>query len=208
MVISTMPVGMVDTNCYILYNERTLEGVLFDPGDEADRILARVKTQGFKISAIFLTHGHFDHIGAADEVAKAFGVKIFAHQADAKLAADPMQNGSQLLMKRDIICTAHSHVTDKQILAKSWLKIHVLHTPGHTAGSVCYYIPQSNILFSGDLLFRGSYGRHDLPTSNFGELKESLTRLFALPPQTEVYPGHGEPTTIERESYYNPILRA
>jgi len=203
-----MPVGMVDTNCYILHNENTLEGILIDPGAEAERILSRINAQGFKISAILLTHGHFDHVEAAEELAKILGVKIYSSAQDAVLAADPKLNGSQLLLKRDITCAPNVYLDDEQILEKSWIKIYALLTPGHTSGHMCYYIPQSDTLFSGDLLFKGSYGRHDLPTSNFNDLKRSLERLFALPPETKVYPGHGSPTTIEYESKHNPILKS
>ena len=207
MVITTMPVGRVDTNCYILYHNSKLDGILIDPGCEADRILARIRTQGFKIKGIFLTHGHFDHIAAADELAQELGVKIHCASAEAELASDPMLNGSQLLLGRNIICTPHVLLEDAQVVNMGWLKVHAMLTPGHTAGHMCYYILQSDTLFSGDLLFKGSYGRHDLPTSNFDDLKRSMARLFALPPRTQVYPGHGEPTTIDREKDYNPILR-
>jgi len=202
-----MPVGSFNTNCYILYHDDTKRGIIIDPGGDADLVLARVKAYDLKIHAILLTHGHFDHIAAANEVATQLDVKIYASKQDAALAADPQLNGSRLLMHKDVICNVDKFLDDREYADFGWIKLRALLTPGHTAGHICYYAKQLNLLFSGDLLFKGSYGRYDLPTSNFDDLKNSLQRLFALPPETEVYPGHGNPTAIGYEKEYNPINR-
>jgi len=207
MNILTMPVGIVGTNAYILHNEGSVDAVLIDPGCEADRIQEELAKRGLKIVAILLTHGHFDHIGAVDELREALGVDVYASQLEAELATDTFLNGCKPMGRPDVVCTVNKYIDSKQVLDMAGLEIHAIFTPGHTHGHMCFYIPKHNTLISGDCLFKGSYGRHDLPTSNFDQLKASLFRLFDLPDHTDVYPGHGSSTTIGFEKKNNLIVK-
>jgi glyoxylase-like metal-dependent hydrolase (beta-lactamase superfamily II) len=209
MKITTISVGMNSTNCYIISNgddksEVLKYAVIIDPGDEASVILGEVKKRGLNVKAILLTHGHFDHIGVADALAHALKVPVYGSKEEAILAADTSLNCYDRLNIRQkghksekITCRINNFFKDGEVFDLRWIQIHALLTPGHTSGHMCYYIPKEGVLFSGDTLFKGAYGRHDLPTSDFEQLKQSLNRLFELPPQTTVFPGHGEPTTIK-----------
>ena len=207
MKIITIAAGPVNTNAYILYDESTLNGVLIDPGAEADKITDEIDKAGIKIVAILVTHGHFDHIGAVDELRERLGVPAYASQKEADLAADVNLNCSTAL-RREIVCKIDKIIEENEILDFDFVKIDTIFTPGHTHGHNCFYLATENVLFSGDCLFKNSYGRYDLPTSNFEQLKASLFKLFELPNETKVYPGHGTPTEISYEKNNNPILKS
>ena len=206
MKIITLTVGPVSTNSYILYDDLTLKGILIDPGDEAIRILAEIGGLGLDIVAVLVTHGHFDHIGAVDRTASALEVPVYGSKQDAALAADINLNRSGLMGRDPITCKITEFLTDEQVLDFGFVKIHALFTPGHTHGHMCYYLPTENILFTGDLLFKGTHGRYDMPTANYEHLKQSLFRLFEFPEHTKVYPGHGETTDIGYEKHHNMIF--
>lgn len=200
-----MVLGSVMTNCYFLMNEASKEMILFDPADRADQLITQVERMGGAPVAILLTHGHFDHILAAEEVAKHFGCPIYAEAEEAELLADPMLNHSGLY-GNGVTLKADKQVREGDVLAIAGFEIHVMHTPGHTAGSCCYYFPNEKILFSGDTLFCRSCGRTDFETSDPQAMTESLRRLLnELPEEIAVYPGHDRPTSIGEERQYNPF---
>ncbi|MCL2854394.1 MAG: MBL fold metallo-hydrolase [Defluviitaleaceae bacterium] len=207
MNIVTMPVGVVGTNAYILHNDGATEAVLIDPGCEATHIQQELEKRGLTLVAILLTHGHFDHIGAVDALREALGVDVYSSELEAELAADTYLNGCKPMRRPEVVCTVTKYIEGGQMLNIAGLEIHAISTPGHTHGHLCFHLPAHSTLFSGDCLFKGSYGRHDLPTSDFDQLKASLFRLFELPDDTDVYPGHGSATTIKYEKKHNPINR-
>lgn len=204
--IKTCVLGPVSTNCYLVYNEKTKEAVVIDPGDNGDYILNKCSELGIKPQAVLLTHGHFDHISAAPQVARAFGIRIYASEVEDAMLADTSLNltagftGHPLSFHGDVLVHGGDEL---EFLGYSWK---VIATPGHTSGSLCFYLPQEAVVFAGDTLFQDSYGRTDLPTGSSRELADSvINRLFVLPEDTMVYPGHGEPTTIGYEAKNNPI---
>lgn len=206
MIIKQCVLGMVCTNCYFLMNQGTKELLIVDPADEPVQIVNMVKNMEGKPVAILLTHGHYDHMMAAEEIRKQYGIPVYACQAEDELLRDPMKNltgyeGQSISLKADEL------VRDGQQLVLAGFSVEVLHTPGHTAGSCCYYFKEEDILISGDTLFYGSVGRTDLPTGNMRQIVDSLHRLLdKLPEETQVLPGHGSFTTIENEKRYNPFV--
>ena len=206
MEIKSLILGPVSTNCYFFINTETKETILIDPADRADRIIAKISAEQLMPVAILLTHGHFDHIMAVEEVAHTYSIPYYICDAEAELMENPDLNGAYLL-RESISARRDRLVADKEILELAGCAVEVLHTPGHTAGSVCYYIREEKALFSGDTLFCNSVGRTDLPTGNSGVLLASISeKLLCLPEETKVYPGHGMMTTIGHEKKNNPYL--
>lgn len=204
--IHLMVLGAVSTNCYILYGEDTKKAVVFDPADRADAIAAKIEELGLQLEAVCLTHGHFDHILAVNGLKKRFGIKVYAQEEEVSLAADSVENLSQWNGEG---CTVKVDVPlrDGEKTELAGFRMQVLHTPGHTKGSCCYYLPEEKIVFSGDTLFAGSVGRSDFPTGSGGMLLRSLKeKLAPLPDDTKVYPGHGEQTEIGYEKKTNPYF--
>ena len=182
--IKTLVVGMVGTNCYLVYDNETKKAAVVDPGDSADKIVNMAVSLGLKPEAILLTHGHFDHMMAAKELKEAWHVPIYACEKEIEVLSD-----------------------SRKSLVSSYYR--VFETPGHTIGSCCYYIEKESVLFSGDTLFAGSYGRTDFPTGSGRQIAESVRRLLStLPDDTMVYPGHMDTTTIGFEKKYNPLSGA
>ena len=192
MKITTIPLGLYQTNCYILAEgDRCL---VIDPGDEAEKLLAFLQRQSLSVEAILLTHGHFDHVGAVKRLAAETDCRVFLHEQELTLPA-AMTAGK-------LYYTDCYKEGDRLTLAG--LTFEVLHTPGHTPGSVCLRFGED--LFSGDTLFAGSCGRTDFPGSSPADMVRSLSRLSKLEDELKVYPGHGEATTIGEEKRYNPYL--
>jgi len=204
-MIAKLTLGSYATNTYIYYDEATRHAVIIDPAAKAERILAKVEELALEVKAVLLTHGHFDHTGASNEVREALDVPVYASKHDAELAVDPARSAASLIATRN---TPH---VDKFLqegeMSFGNIKMQILATPGHTAGSLCFYVPHEGILFSGDTMFQESYGRYDLPSGDVAALRGSLNRLLALPVETKVYPGHEGATTIEHERIHNPIKR-
>ena len=193
MTVTSLPVGSIGTNCYLLYDEATRDAAVIDPGDNAKPVAARIRELGLNVRAILLTHGHFDHCGDVKRIRKLTGAPVYVHPADRGMPL-PLRRG--LEADRDL---AEGDVLD---LAGTQLK--VLHTPGHTPGSVCFLC--GDLLFSGDTLFEGSCGRTDFPGGSWPEMLASLRRLAELEGDYKVYPGHGEETTLEQERRFNPYM--
>jgi len=203
-----IPVGFAQTNAYICYDHDTKKGILIDPGGEAAKIRGIIDKHGINIAAILLTHGHLDHIGASDELRDSLKVAVYTSKKEAHLANDQNLNGTSLFRMKPINVTVDHFLQDGEEVDFGCGKITVMHTPGHTHGHLSFYLPHADILFSGDCLFRDSYGRYDLPTGDFPTLRQSLMMLFDLPAQTVVYPGHGPSTTIEYEKINNHIHKS
>ena len=195
MNMQTLVLGAYETNCYILWDDSSDRCIVIDPGYEPERVLSAVKDLGKTVQAILLTHGHFDHVGGVREIFAQTDCDIYLCPADCAMPEN---------MTAGPLCYTHS-CQDGDILNLAGLSLRVLHTPGHTPGSVCYLCGES--LFAGDTLFAGSCGRTDLPGGSWQALQNSLSRLKALEADLAVYPGHGEATTLSNEKRYNPYLK-
>lgn len=192
MNISILPLGMLQTNCYILSNDHRC--LVIDPGSEPEQVLAFLEKQGLTLEAILLTHGHFDHVGGVRMLAAQTDCPVYLCQEDLSLPA-AMTSGP--------LYHTHSY-GEGDVLTLAGMTFSVLHTPGHTPGSVCLRFGEH--LFTGDTLFAGSCGRTDFPGSSPAAMGKSLCRLAALEENLHVYPGHGETTTLVEEKRYNPYL--
>ncbi len=204
--IETYIVGMVQTNCYFAINDETKEVLIIDPGASAPQLMEKIKEKGLKPAAILLTHGHFDHAGAAEELAKLAGVKIYAEEHEKETLETPGLNLSGWEGLNSVYY-ADEYLKDEQEIDLAGFHIRVFHTPGHTIGGCCYYFSYQNTLFSGDTLFQSSIGRTDFPKGSASVLVRAIReKLMNLPDETAVYTGHGDVTTIGMERMCNPYL--
>lgn len=198
--------GYMDVNCYILVNHGTSECVVFDPGAEADTLTEIFSSPGFNLKAIFLTHGHDDHMGAVKELKERFDVPLYAsREENEKVLCDAVANLSTMF---GVPKTLHADevLEDGQELEMLGIKIKCILTPGHTAGGMCYYIEEMSSIIVGDTLFCGSVGRTDFPTGSGGQLVRSIReKLYVLPDDTTVFPGHMDTTTIGWEKKHNMV---
>lgn len=193
MQMESLELGLYRTNCYILWEDDS--AVILDPGYSAERIVRRLQELGLSLSAIVLTHGHFDHVGAVGELKKAYDCPVCLPKADTALPEE-ITNGA---IPYTVLYEGG------QTLSYGGISLHAMLTPGHTPGSSC--LKTGNCLFTGDTLFRDTCGRTDLPGGSWVQMKQSLRRLAAMKEELFVYPGHGEATTLSREKKYNPYLR-
>ena len=197
-------VGAIQTNCYFLYHEDTRECLVIDPGFEAEKIVGFVRDNKLNPMGILLTHGHFDHITAADQVRKELGTVIYAPEAERKLLADSTINVSAQF-GNPVSLVADQWFQDGQEISVLGQTMRCILTPGHTSGGMCYYFPKAGILLSGDTLFQESVGRTDFPTGSSRVLIQSVReKLFTLPEAVRVSPGHGLMTSIQNERMFNP----
>lgn len=221
--IKTVNVGMIGTNCYVLYKadnenndnlndnvidnkQSTKQAIIVDPGDDAEKIYNAVEQLDVTPVAVLLTHGHFDHILAVNEVASKYNIYIYASDAEKQLLEDDNLNLSASYRRN---CTVKKYVAlkDKEKINLAGFEITPILTPGHTAGSTSYYIDDEKILFSGDMLFQESVGRTDFPTGSDRDIINSLNnKLMKLDDSVKVYPGHGPDTTIGYERQCNPYV--
>jgi hydroxyacylglutathione hydrolase len=201
MKIDRLIVGQLQNNCYIVYDEKNLKGMVVDPGDEPDRILETVIEKGIDIVYIICTHGHFDHIGGVAEIKEAKGGKIVLHQNDLELYVRAGDQAALWGLGFDRQPKPDMLVSEGDELRVGDLKFTVLSTPGHSPGGICLY--GERLLLSGDTVFAGSVGRTDLFGGNIDDLKRSFRRIMSLPPETAILPGHGGLSTVGRERESN-----
>ena len=201
-------VGLFQENCWIIGSRRRGEACVVDPGDEPGEILALARDMGVRLTRIVASHAHLDHVMAARAIQEATGAPFLLHGADRQIAAS-MPLAAQLWLGRAVPPPPEPDalLRDGDDLEVAGVTLRVLHTPGHTPGSVSLYAPDARLLFSGDTLFRGSIGRTDLPGGDYEQLIGSITgRLMALPDETRVLPGHMQETTIGAERATNPFV--
>jgi len=203
MIVKTLPVGELLTNSYIVGCERTGRAAIIDPGDEAGRILQSAQALGLMVTHVLLTHAHFDHIAAASELVRATGAPLLVHPDEQPLL--DAGGGAMLFgFSSAEVPEQVSYLAEGEQIAVGDILLQVLHTPGHSPGSVCFHESAQRTLFDGDVLFANGIGRHDLPGGSYDTLMRSIQRLMSLPDDTTVYPGHGPSTTIGRERTSNP----
>lgn len=195
MEITVLTLGDYMTNCYLLNREGSGKCLIVDPGYEASRILKVLEEKHLEPEAILLTHGHFDHVGAVQDIAAETDCRVFLSREDLRLP--PMMTNGRLFYTDNYPSAGKLTLADMELL--------ILPTPGHTPGSVC--LLTGDTMFSGDTLFRGSCGRTDFPGGSWQQMTESLKKLAGLPGNYRVLPGHGEETTLDEERKHNPYLR-
>lgn len=195
MKIVVIPVGMLQANCYLVYDERTKEALVIDPGAEGVKLQKEIKKRELKVKYIVNTHGHRDHIEANQYLQEVTGAPLYIHEEDSAKLTDASKNFS----------ATNGYLQDGDILEVGSLRWEVRHTPGHTQGGIC--LVGEGVCFSGDTLFDGSIGRTDLPGGSFEKIISSIkTKLLILDDQVVVYPGHGPQTSIGKEKETNPYL--
>ena len=205
VIVKKLVVGPLQTNCYIVGCEETKKGAVVDPGGSHSAILEEVERLGLEIVAVIDTHGHVDHILANRQVIEATGAPLMIHPLDEPMLTSPMKGFAFLLARMKPSPPPDRLLEDGDEVQVGQIKLKVLHTPGHSPGSVSLLAEGEGAVFSGDVLFRMSIGRSDLPGGNFGTLMQSIKKiLFALPDDTIVYSGHGPETTIGFEKRSNP----
>jgi glyoxylase-like metal-dependent hydrolase (beta-lactamase superfamily II) len=208
MIHEVLPVGMLQCNCSVFGDEQTREAIVVDPGDEIASILEIVARHGLTVKAIVITHAHIDHIGGAQKLKQATGAPVYMNRNDAELQKHIGEQAAWLGMRTPESVAIDSDAKEGSVLAIGATEFHVLHTPGHTQGSISLWIPSENKLVAGDTLFRDSIGRTDLPGGDGRQILHSIhEKLLPLPDETVVIPGHGASTTIGREKRFNYFLR-
>lgn len=207
LVLRGIVVGPVQTNCYFLKNRETEEIIVVDPGAEDERIRMALERLGGRPAAILLTHGHYDHICAAKELKEHYRIPIYSPKAEEELLENTSWNLSAAWSGKAYKVQGDVWLEDGQETDIAGFQVKIILTPGHTAGSACYWLPEEEVCFSGDTVFAGSCGRTDLPTGSMSQMRESLARILGLlPAGTAIFPGHGEETDAGFERKHNPYL--
>jgi len=207
MIHKIIPVGPLQCNCSIIGDETTHEAMVIDPGDDIDDIVAVLRENKLQVKQIVITHAHIDHVGGAMKLRAQTGAPILLNQSDYALLKILDVQASWLGVAAPGAVTIEASIGDGESLQTGNLKANVMHTPGHTEGSVCLYFPAEKLLIAGDTLFARSIGRTDLPGGSYEKIMRSLhDRVMTLPDETVVIPGHGQQTTIGKERKENPFL--
>jgi glyoxylase-like metal-dependent hydrolase (beta-lactamase superfamily II) len=209
MIHEILPVGMLQCNCSIFGDEATREAIVVDPGDNIPEILEILARHALRVKAIVVTHAHIDHIGGAAKLKQATGAPVYMNENDAVLRDQLGVQAAWLGMPTPERTEIDTPAREGDVLQLGSAEFHVLETPGHTQGSISLWIPAENKLVAGDTLFQESIGRTDLPGGNSGQILQSIReKLYTLPEDATVIPGHGEETTIGHEKRFNPFVRA
>lgn len=205
-MIESLVVGPIGVNCYIVFDENTLEGIVIDPGGNAGEIIKAVNDKKITVKYVVNTHGHSDHIGANTEICKAFQAKLLIHRKDKNMLIDTRDNLSFYMGMNIISQMADGFVDEGDTIEFGEIKLKVRHTPGHSAGGIC--LVGDGVVFSGDTLFAESIGRCDFPGGSEITLINSIKeKILPLPDETKVFPGHGPATTVGWERKLNPYLQ-
>ncbi|HZX10350.1 MAG TPA: MBL fold metallo-hydrolase [Acidobacteriota bacterium] len=205
MKVKWIVVGALETNCYLVYSEDTNECIIVDPGADPDKIVQEVRSNHLNPTAIVNTHGHVDHVGANKPIKDEFDIPLYIHKEDLKLLKSALQSGFGLMIGAKKSPTPDGFIKEGDVLELGESHLKVLHTPGHSPGSIS--LLGDGFILSGDVLFRGGVGRTDLPGGSWRKLQESIQkRIFTLPPDTLVLPGHGPSTKVSFEKNSNPYL--
>ena len=208
MIFETFPVGPLQCNCTLLGDEETREAIVVDPGDEISRIAQRLKAHGLTLKQILVTHAHIDHVGGALKLKSLTGAPIFLNENDLPLLEMMAAQAAWVGVPTPETAPPDEALTDGRRVGLDNYPAKVLHTPGHTQGSICLYFEPLKMVLAGDTLFAGSIGRTDLPGGNYDQILDSIqSRLLSLPDSTKVVPGHGPVTTIGAERQTNPFLK-
>jgi len=208
VIVETFPVGMLACNCTILGDEQTGEAIVIDPGEEVGRIQKRLVAHGLKLKQILVTHGHIDHVGGALKLKRLTGAPIYLNEGDLEQLALMQEQANWLGVETPETAPPDESLADGMTVGLAAYPAQVLHTPGHTQGSIGLHFAPLKLLVAGDTLFAGSIGRTDLPGGNYDQIIDSIhSRLLALPDETKVVPGHGPASTIGAERRSNPFLR-
>ncbi len=205
MKIRSLVVGQLQSNCFLIFDEPKKEGIIIDPGDDADYIIRIIKDEQMKPELIITTHGHFDHIQAATELKLAYNISFLMHAKDKKILNRMNQTAKYFTgVEAGPPPKIDKLLKEKQKIKIGSIELEVIETPGHTPGSVCLYNKKDNVLFAGDLIFAGGgVGRTDFSYSNPLQLQESLQQILKLPKNTTIYSGHGPETTIKNEEPFH-----
>ena len=206
--VLTIPTAPIEENCYIAYDEESKEALVIDPGNEGEKIFSLLKGADLKVQTILLTHGHWDHIGAVEELRRKLEVPVQIHGDDASMLTDSRQNLYAFMSGGRMEGEPADKVfREGAIFACGAYSFKVIHTPGHTPGGCCFYCQEAGVLFSGDSLFAEEIGRCDFPGGSLSSLVGSLKeKILCLPEETKVYPGHGPATKVGWERLHNPYL--
>ena len=206
--IRQLSLGPLPTNCYLVGCENTFQAAIIDPAWDGKSIAAMADNDGWDISTILLTHTHFDHVGGLMTLKEATGAPIYVHPDAVPMLQNTTMSAAFFGMKVDAPPPPDEMLAADQIITVGEIELHVLFTPGHAPGHVCFYLPEYRVVFDGDLLFQDGIGRTDLPGGNYRELMDSIkNQLLVLPDETQVFPGHGLATTIGDEKQGTPFLR-
>lgn len=206
MKLVTIDQNVMGQNIYLYFNETTREGVLIDAGDSEAEIARILEKNGVKLKAILLTHGHYDHIASANEIRELTGAKIYCHPQEQQFLTSPEMNLS-IRFRKILNVPPDGLLDESDIFEVGSAKLNVIHTPGHTPGGLCFYDEENKNLFTGDTLFHTSIGRSDLPLGNLDVLVKGIKeKLLSLPDDVQVFPGHGESSTIAFEKKNNPYV--
>ena len=207
MILETFPVGPLQCNCTILGDEQTREAIVVDPGDEITRIHRRLTSLGLTLKQILITHAHIDHVGGALKLKSLNGAPVYLNEADLPLLQMMSDQAAWLGIETPETSSPDEPLNDGCIVGLDSFPAQVIHTPGHTQGSICLHFAPLKMILAGDTLFAGSIGRTDLPGGNYNQILDSIhSRLLILPDETRIVPGHGPATTIAAERKTNPFL--